>query len=74
MFESLGFRCDYLKREVCYEGIITMLLLTNPNKKREVDEINNNEMYFKGWYWVRIISVVVWLLINIWVVMLNHVN
>ena len=66
-----------------YEGVMSAILvlsslaiiaLTNPLKKENEEEAEGGYQYIKGWYWARIGIVVGWILLNIWIVMLNHVN
>lgn len=54
-------------------SIIGTIALTNPLKEKNDRKIEE-EKYLKGWYWVRLGIVYGWIALNIWVVMLNHVN
>ncbi len=47
-------------------------IIANPCKQKQVESTAGNNV-LRCWYWGRIACVVAWILLNIWVVLLNHV-
>ena len=79
-----GFISDFLRQRglADFSGAMAALLLaciigiatiTYPLKKEDNTQIEA-KLYIKGGYWARLALVYAWVLWNIWVVMLNHVN
>lgn len=54
--------------------IIGIMMITSPYKKQEQIKDEQENVYVKGWYWARLGVIYIWVFLNIWVVMLNHVN
>lgn len=57
---------------VCIFGIAQ---ITYPLKKEEClqDEERENN-YLVGWYWIRVGIIYIWVMLNVWVVAMNHVT
>lgn len=53
--------------------LIGIMIIAYPLKTKERQEQLDGQLYVKGWYWARLVVVYSWVLLNIWVVMLNHV-
>ena len=81
-----GFVSDFMKQRGLdpYSGvavamlvacIVGILALTYPLRKREGDvyDEEREECHIRGWYWARLGLAYGWILLNIWVVALNHV-
>ena len=80
-----GFLSDWIKfRDLAdYLGamaaamvacLVGIMFISYPLKKKGNEEVIDGTKYVKGWYWTRLIVIYGWVLLNIWVVMLNHVN
>lgn len=54
--------------------IIGIMMLTSPYQKQNQTNGEEESIYVRGWYWARMGILVSWIILNIWVVMLNHVN
>lgn len=79
-----GFIADYLTQRSLngFEGILSAVLLaclggilriTNPVKGVLGESDSSDEIYIKGWYIVRILVLICWITLNIYVVAFNNV-
>lgn len=53
--------------------VVGIAMITYPLKKEGTGSAEEGSRFIKGWYWARIGLACVWILLNIWVVALNHV-
>lgn len=79
-----GFISDFIKVRGLdiYDGatsavmvacLIGIMIITYPLKQKDGQELLEEKQYMRGWYWIRLAVLYGWVLLNIWVVMLNHV-
>ena len=79
-----GFIADYLTQRSLngFEGFLSaisiacigaILLTTNPIKKVTAECDSSDNIYIKGWYIMRIIILICWIALNIYVVAFNNV-
>lgn len=77
-----GFISDFLKLKgldifsgamsaILFAVTIGIIYITYPLKKEENSDNMTDNIYIKGWYWVRIAVMYAWVFLNIWVVALN---
>jgi hypothetical protein len=79
-----GMITDFIKFKGLdiYDGAVAALMLacligvmavTYPLKQHHFDKAGEKEKLIHGWYWARIAIAISWILLNVWVVALNHV-
>lgn len=78
-----GFMSDFIKLRglELYDGamaaamvacLVGITIITYPLKQTDTQEMSEDQNYMKNWYWGRMIVAIGWILLNVWVVFLNH--
>lgn len=84
MEQTHGYIADFISQRGLdgFEGVFSAMMVaclvgiavcTNPLKEIKAEKVGKDENYIKGWYWIRILVLLAWVMLNILVVACNYV-